>query len=60
MNFYGLILGILATWRLTHLLNAEDGPWDILARLRRLAGSGLWAELLDCFCLLYTSDAADE
>ena len=52
MNFYGLILGLLSTWRLTHLLNAEDGPWDIFVRLRRLAGSGFWAKLLDCFYCL--------
>ena len=52
MNFYGLVLGILTTWRLTHLLNAEDGPWDVLVGLRRLAGSGFWAKLLDCFYCL--------
>jgi hypothetical protein len=52
MQFYFLILGILAVWRITHLLNAEDGPWDLLARLRRLAGEGVWGSLLDCFYCL--------
>jgi hypothetical protein len=39
-------------WRVTHLLQAEDGPWDIVVRLRRLAGSGFWGKLLDCFYCL--------
>lgn len=52
MDFYWLILGVLAVWRLTHLLQAEDGPWDLVVRLRRAAGSGVWGRLLDCFhCL---------
>lgn len=57
MQFYWLALGILTVWRVTHLLNAEDGPWNLLVRLRRLAGHGFWASLLDCFyCLsLYIS-----
>lgn len=52
MKFYWLALGILSVWRLTHLLNAEDGPWDLVIRLRRLAGTGFWASLLDCFYCL--------
>lgn len=52
MQFYWLILGILATWRITHLLNAEDGPWDVIVKLRRLAGSSTFGSLLDCFYCL--------
>jgi hypothetical protein len=52
MRFYWLALGILAVWRITHLLNAEDGPWDLLVRFRRLAGNGFWGALLDCFYCL--------
>lgn len=52
MRFYWLILGILAVWRITHLLQAEDGPWDVFVRLRRLAGRGFRAGLLDCFYCL--------
>ena len=52
MPFYKLVLGILCVWRITHLLQAEDGPWDIIVRLRRAVGSGFWGNLLDCFnCL---------
>ena len=50
--FYGLVLGILGVWRITHLLNAEDGPGDVVVRLRRAAGDGFWGRALDCFqCL---------
>jgi len=51
-GFYRLILGALAVWRVTHLLVAEDGPWKILARLRRALGEGFWGGLLDCFYCL--------
>lgn len=52
MRFYWLILGVLAVWRATHLFSAEDGPWHLLARLRRRAGPGFWGGLLDCFYCL--------
>jgi hypothetical protein len=51
-EFYGLVLGSLTVWRLTHLFNAEDGPGDLLVKLRRLAGNGFWGGLLDCFYCL--------
>lgn len=52
MSFYYLSLGILGVWRITHLLQAEDGPWNLVVRLRLAAGAGFWAGLLDCFqCL---------
>ena len=43
------VVGATAVWRVTHLLHAEDGPWDVLVRLRQLAGDGVWAKMLDCF-----------
>ncbi len=49
MSVYVLLAGALGVWRLTHLLWGEDGPWDLLARLRRRAGDGFWGNLLDCF-----------
>ena len=49
---YWLVLGALATWRLAHLLYAEDGPWNALVRLRALAGASLWGALMDCFYCL--------
>ena len=52
MRFYWLPVGVLCVWRLTYLFYAEDGPWDLLARLRRAAGDGFWGGLLDCFYCL--------
>src|ERR1044071_3589340 len=49
MGLQGLLLGALCVWRVTHLLSAEDGPGDLLVRLRRSAGNGFWGRLLDCF-----------
>jgi hypothetical protein len=51
-HFYWLILGILSVWRITHLLNAEDGPSNILVRFRHIVGQGFWGSLLDCFYCL--------
>jgi hypothetical protein len=42
----------LAIWRITHLLSKEDGPFDVIYRLRKWAGEGLWGQLLDCFYCL--------
>ena len=52
MRWYWLILGMLAVWRVTHLLAAEDGPFDLIVRLRRRAGAGFWGSVLDCFYCL--------
>ena len=51
-HFYWLAVGILIVWRITHLLYGEDGPWDVIVRLRRAANKGFWASLLDCFYCL--------
>lgn len=52
MRFYLLLLGILGVWRITHLLHAEDGPWELLARLRTLIGRTLLGRVFDCFYCL--------
>jgi hypothetical protein len=45
-------LAALATWRVTHLLAEEDGPFDAVVRVRRALGDGQLGELMDCFhCL---------
>lgn len=51
-NIYRLLLGVLCVWRITHLFQAEDGPWDLVVRIRRAAGDGFFGRLLDCFCCL--------
>jgi hypothetical protein len=46
------VLASLATWRVTHLLASEDGPADLIVRLRSRLGPGLVGKLMDCFhCL---------
>lgn len=51
-DFYWLLLAVFAVWRITYLLQAEDGPFDLIVGLRRAVGDGLVGKLLDCFhCL---------
>lgn len=46
------VLAILATWRVSHLIAAEDGPADVIIRLRVKLGHSLAGRLMDCFnCL---------
>jgi hypothetical protein len=45
-------VAVLATWRLTHLLAKEDGPADLVVRLRAQLGRGRLGGVMDCFqCL---------
>lgn len=43
MGALELLLLSLATWRLSHMIAREDGPWDVLSRLRVRAGA--WYDL---------------
>ena len=58
MNFdeqhvwFRFVLAVLATWRVTHLLAREDGPANVIYRIRRLLGSGFLGKLADCFYCL--------
>jgi uncharacterized protein DUF1360 len=47
-----LVLAVLAVWRVTHLLAAEDGPADLVLRLRAALGNGFLGRLMDCFYCL--------
>lgn len=50
--WFHLVLGVLACWRVTHLLALEDGPWNAVLHLRQAAGARWWGRMLDCFhCL---------
>ena len=50
--WFRLAIAILATWRLAHLIAREDGPFDIIVRLRLRAGEGVVGRLMDCpYCL---------
>lgn len=47
-----LLIAVLATWRVTHLLANEDGPADVIVKLRKLLGKSMAGQLMDCFnCL---------
>jgi hypothetical protein len=53
INYVGrFALCALAIWRIAHLLARENGPWDLIARLRATLGSGVWGRLMDCFSSL--------
>jgi hypothetical protein len=48
------VLAALATWRITHLLANEDGPADVIVKLRVRMGGGRAGKLMDCFnCLSF-------
>jgi hypothetical protein len=51
-GWYGFALGALSVWRVTHLLHAEDGPGDILLRLRRRVHENVVGKALECFYCL--------
>lgn len=46
------VLAALAAWRVTHLLAYEDGPGELVVRLRSHLGSGWVGRLMDCFYCL--------
>lgn len=52
MRFYWASLGVLAVWRMTHLFQAEDGPWNVFVKFRSFFGKGGIGALLDCFYCL--------
>jgi Protein of unknown function (DUF1360) len=49
---FRFVLEALAIWRLSHLIAREDGPFDVIVRLRALVGAGVLGQLMDCpYCL---------
>jgi len=57
-SWYGFGLGVLAVWRVTHLLHVEHGPWGIFARSRAAAERLGFGELVLCFFCLSLWTAA--
>jgi hypothetical protein len=43
-----LVVAVLGTWRVAHLVAREDGPFDVIVRLRMRAGNGVLGRLMDC------------
>jgi hypothetical protein len=50
--WYWFVLGVLAVWRVTHLLHVEHGPWGLVQTFRvQMARIGL-GDLVACFFCL--------
>lgn len=49
MGGFDFVLGVLATWRVSALLVREDGPYDLLARLRAATNTTMVGRALECF-----------
>jgi hypothetical protein len=49
MSWLDCALAALATWRFTHLLVVEQGPWNAIGRLRSGLSGTILGEALDCF-----------
>ena len=50
--WFAFALAALGTWRVTHLIAEEDGPADLVLKLRSKFGTGVLGILMDCFqCL---------
>lgn len=46
------IVGVIAVWRLTHLISSEDGPFDLIFKFRKSLGDSVLGKLMDCFYCL--------
>jgi Protein of unknown function (DUF1360) len=52
VQFYWLIIGVLAVWRVSYLLTFEAGPGHVLARLRQRLERALSGEFVNClYCV---------
>lgn len=61
---------VIVVWRLTHLISSEDGPFDLIIKLRKFAGNTFFGKLMDCFyclsvwiglaCAFYVTDRSDQ
>ena len=49
MSAFAFVIMVFAAWRITHLFSMEDGPFDIIYKIRKKTGNGFFGKLLDCF-----------
>jgi hypothetical protein len=57
-HWYWFVLGVLAVWRVTHVLHVEHGPWGVLTRFRAQATRFGLGDLFACFyCLSFWTAA---
>jgi hypothetical protein len=43
---------VVVVWRITHLISAEDGPFEVIIKFRKLLGNSIFGKLMDCFYCL--------
>jgi hypothetical protein len=46
------LLFVIIVWRVTHLVRAEDGPFDLLLKIRNVLGKSVIGSLVGCFYCL--------
>lgn len=46
------LIVVIVVWRLTHLISSEDGPFDLIIKIRKFAGNSFFGKLMDCFYCL--------
>ena len=49
MTAISFFAAVLAVWRVTHLIVVEDGPWDVVRRVRALGERIGLERLINCF-----------
>ena len=50
--WFRFVVAVLATWRLARLVAREDGPFELIVKLRMRAAEGFAGQLMDCpYCL---------
>ena len=43
---------VIVVWRITHLITTEDGPFDMIIKMRKFVGNSFLGKLMDCFYCL--------
>ena len=46
------IVVVIVVWRIAHLISSEDGPFDLIIKIRKFAGNTFFGKLMDCFYCL--------
>jgi hypothetical protein len=49
MTIFEFIVLAFVVYRVTHLISEEDGPFEIMIKMRVAIGNGFWGTLMDCF-----------
>jgi hypothetical protein len=52
MSLALVLVSILAVWRATHFLHAEDGPWKLAVKLRNTLREARFGGPFECFYCL--------